>query len=167
MKKGIKIAMGIGIVIVVALFAGFGADYIGNSFRDNCREPSDGYCYSTSVSKPIIENQCYDITTQEECNANNECEWDSYYSYSDECRQSYHNTFSIFSLIIGIIALIAGFIVSKNNEALSGGLVGGGIISLIIAVIGYWSYITELLRVILIGIIAVILIVIAAKKLKD
>ena len=55
----------------------------------------------------------------------------------------------------------------KRNNAASGGLIGGGIISLIIAVLSYWSNINELARVFLIGILAVALIILALKKLKD
>lgn len=170
-KKGFdakKVAMGIGLAVVVALFAGFGADYIASSVRDGCSD-GNGTCYSVpktpSGGMAASDDDCASILTAEECTAEVDCYWQDD-RYSDECRQTYQNVFTIFASVVGALGLIISFMV-KNNNALSGGLMGGGIGALIIATISYWSRMSDLIRVLLILVLLIILVWIAYKKLKD
>lgn len=128
MNNGIKIAMGIGLVMVLTLFVIFGAQYMGDTFKTMC-----------SQENPL------DFT---------------------KCDKQFDTAFTVFAIIIGLIALTVGLKI-KHNNTLSGGLVGGGIVSLIMAVINYWSNLNAVVRVGAIGVLALMLIFIAYKKLRD
>lgn len=158
-----KIAMAIGIFVVLMLFSGFGGSYIQDYFEDNCQEGNQtGFCESNYPEA----NQCELYNTQETCESrlSDGCFWNIY--HDQECYDRGSLAFTIFTTIVGIIALAIGFFI-KNNGTISGGLIGGGIGSLVMAIISYWSNINELIRVLLIGIVLTILLLIAWKKLRD
>jgi hypothetical protein len=180
--KGIIIVMAIGIAILIGLFSGFGGDYVGEKYNDKCVQSNSSikHCQGNGpqAANPISvqkdnsgeirmksNEECGIITDMEACNSGGVCYWIEE-PYVEQCRQQYRNTFTIFALIIGVITLITGFIL-KSNEAAGSGLVGGGILSWIIAIIAYWSELNKLSRVTLIGIVTMILVVIALKKLNN
>lgn len=78
----------------------------------------------------------------------------------------YQRNLFVVLIVLGILSLIAGFLLSASS-VVSLGLSFGGVLSLIIASIRYWSSMDEFIRVIILGIALVILIWIGIKKFKE
>ena len=74
------------------------------------------------------------------------------------------NVFIILT-ILGVLSIILGTLV-KNLHALSFGLMLGGLIDIVYAIIRYWANMNEYFRFIILGILLGILIWISYKKLK-
>ncbi len=156
-----KVILGLGIVVVIGLFAGFGGDYIGNYFQDKCNEESNtqGSCQG------IQGLGCETFTTRDTCpSAEGGCYWQE--PYNQQCFDNKQMYFSIFAAIVGIITLGIGLVIKENNSV-GGGLIGGGIVSLITSLFVYWSNINGLLRVVLMGVLVIVLIIIGFKKFSD
>ncbi len=84
----------------------------------------------------------------------------------EEARDFYNRNVFVILIIAGIISIIIGFLITQV-EAVSLGLSFGGLISLIIGTIRYWSAMDEYLRFIILGIALAILIWIGIKKIRD
>lgn len=76
------------------------------------------------------------------------------------------NIFSISAAILGLLAIAIGVFI-KKNQAISGGLIAGGITGLIMAITRYWNYLNGWGRVITTGIVLAGLITLSYYKLKD
>ena len=75
------------------------------------------------------------------------------------------NVFIILS-ILGVLTILIGLGI-KNVQALSFGLMLGGLINIIQGILRYWSEMNEYLRFVILGILLALLIWISYKKLKD
>ena len=111
---------------------------------------------NTSVTKPEIISQ-----------------QTGYCDLTFTCRQGYENASSVYNrnvfivlVILGVLSLVVAFFVS-NISAVSLGLSFGGVLSLIIASMRYWSDMNDYLRLITLGLALVILVVLGIKKIRD
>ena len=68
-------------------------------------------------------------------------------------------------MILGVASLVAGIFISATSVSI--GLSLGGVLSLIIGSIRYWSDMDDILRVIMLGVALLALIWVGIKKLKD
>lgn len=176
-KKGPKIAMAIVIVLLIAAFAGFGADYVGDYISDKCTENVDYVCceynFNSDVNIPTEKRANYVWDEPGQCTESNAEEVDeslckdSYKSLPQSCRDKKQVAFTIFSAIVGGIVLLFGFIVGDKNNSLSGGLLGGAVAAFLIAIISYWSKVNALMRVIFIAVLLALFIWLTYKKLND
>lgn len=132
----------------------------------------DDFCNST-LMKPVKI-----IETQEDCLEKNG-KWNSYenvvnnrtgYCDSDYyCRQDYEtaneNYYKIIFLItlpIGILIILIGMFLF-GLEAVGSGLMGGGVLSILYGVGGYWRYSEDVLKFIL-SLIGLIIVICAAYR---
>ena len=83
-----------------------------------------------------------------------------------ETREVYQRNIFVAFVVLGIISIILGFVFSAI-EAVSLGLSLGGLLSLIIGSIRYWSAMDDYLRVIILGLALAMLILLGVKKFKD
>jgi len=93
---------------------------------------------------------------------------DAYYTCNKEYRgvlDFYERNVFVILVILGILSIIAGFVTSKY-EAVSVGLSFGGVLSLIIGTMRYWSAMDDYLRFIVLGIALAALIWLGIKKIK-
>lgn len=95
------------------------------------------------------------------CNAQATCRGE----YQD-AREIYNRNVFIFLIILGLISMGAGF-VTTAVKAVSTGFLFGGLLSLIIASMRYWSDMNEYLRFTTLIVALVGLIWLGYKKLKD
>lgn len=84
----------------------------------------------------------------------------------EEARELYNRNVFVALTILGVIALVAGFF-TMATPAVSLGLTLGGVLSLIIGSMRYWSDMDDYLRVIILGAALVALVWLGIKKIKD
>jgi len=164
------ITLGIGIALIFAIFAGFLSWQIGSNAENSCKtaETSKMICcqysqsYGSSTFWAVDSVSC--TASQGGLVGKNNCNINNY--VSTECGNNFKQIFGIVALISGIMALALGIFL-KTNSAIEGGLIFGGVISLIMSLIAYWDWIAGWGRVVVSAIILVGLIILAWYKTKD
>lgn len=84
----------------------------------------------------------------------------------NEVHKIYNRNVFVVMVVLGLISIIAGFLTS-NISAVSLGLSFGGVISLLIGSIRYWSDMHEYLRLIILALALVALIWLGVKKIRE
>ncbi len=170
--KVLKWALIIGMVVVLNLFF----NYTISLFY---KAPSyDGYFPQQQVVEEIkTKSECLDvggqwventryyklIDGQEVPQPGDYCDRDfTKRQEYDKARQSYERNIFIMLVVLGVLSLAIGSFLT--NEILTLGLSWGGVLSLIIASVRYWSSADNLVKVIILALALVALIWLAVKK---
>lgn len=95
------------------------------------------------------------------CNATYTCQ-----QGFDDAGKIYDRNIFIVLVIFGIIAIVLGFVFATVS-AVSLGLSLGGVLSLIIGAIRYWSDMNDVVRVIVLAVALIVLIWLGIKKIKE
>jgi len=148
MSKIKKWALAIGIAVIFNLFINYGVA----TFHES--PEYEDYCNETITPKPAVERQEYNDTYYKACNS----------SYSG-VRQKYDANVFIILVAVGIAAIISGIMIKR--EAVASGFMFGGILSVIIGAMRYWSHMHDLLRFIILGAVLALLVWVGYKKVKD
>ena len=175
-----KVVIALGIVIVLNLFFNYGIDtfYKGPKYEDFCR-PEDlsrqyqakedcdsvGGLWTDNRNKPLYGEAQVPVPTIDRkseplgwCDVEYTCRKDF-----ESVHNLYNRNVFIILIIVGIISIIIGFLIGQS-EAVSSGLSFGGILSLIIGTIRYWSGMDDYLRFIILGAALAVLIWMGIKK---
>ena len=161
-----KVLLAIAIALIFALFVGYGIEVFHDAPKLN------NYC----------PEKVYEIDNEEEC-INSGARWQSYENNEvkpvvkgncqnpQKCYTNYELIFSghdkivfIVAIIVGILTIVTGIILKK--DAVSVGILSGGILLILYGTLRYWRHANETLKFILLGIVLALLIWIAYKKLK-
>lgn len=175
-----KIIIVLGIVIVLNLFVNYGVEtfYKSPEFKDSCSEKLVSKSYSTQTecegagglwnanqaynSQPVVIKEGQVVSEPVGwCDVNFTCN-----KAFQEKMDMYNRNVFIVLVVAGIIAIIAGFLIT-NASTVALGLSFGGILSLIIGSIRYWSAMDDYLRFIILGLALAILIWIGIKKMSN
>jgi len=173
-----KIALGIGIAIILALFTGFLSWQVSSDGEKVCQnaEKVNAVCCdgNTQIVGPKTSGYYYWTATSAECSSTagstaavvdkSNCKDSTY--ISEKCSDGFKKSFGATAIITGLIALGFG-IAMKKNLTIEGGLIGGAIINFVMGLVSYWDWLEGWLRVVLAGLILAGLIVLAWYKLKD
>ena len=88
------------------------------------------------------------------------------------CRKAYEDVRSVYNrnvflllTILGVASIVGGVFIAATSVSL--GLSLGGVLSLVIGSMRYWSNMDDILRVVVLGVALVALIWLGMKKLKD
>ena len=160
-----RVLISIAIAVIFALFVGYGIEVFHDAPNGNDHCPSD----------------IYEMDNEEECLAagglweeNEENPPKPVYGRCMVAPDCYDN-FSllmakhdkivfIVSIIVGILAIVTGIILRK--DAVSQGILGGGLLLILYGTLRYWRHADEVLKFVLLGITLGLLIWLAYKKLK-
>lgn len=160
-----KLILVLGIIIVLNLFFNFGVRtfYHEPQYNDLCPE---GYLRYAPVSYPADPKDKavmfeYEKSQIEIGKKQKECS-DKY----NAVRDVYNRNVFIVLITLGVLSIIIGFLVG-SAEAVSLGLSFGGLISLIVGTIRYWSAMNDYLRFVILGIALVALIWTGLKKFRE
>lgn len=157
-----KIGLSLAIIVVMNLFVNIGIEtfYDGPTYQD--------YCGSESLGRP--EPQLNSKAACEEAGGKWKRNWCDLYG---DCQAAYSAENSVYSrnvfillVIVGTIALVLGIFL-RNVNAVANGLTFGGILSLFIGTVRYWSDMDEYIRFIILGIVLALLIILGVVKLRD
>lgn len=179
-SKVIKWSLIVGIVVVLNLFFNYTLSLVYNA------PEYENFCKVEQVRK-VIENekQCVEVGGQWNPNVN-------YYDYQkpipvesnmaipkgycdeyftcnknfQEANKSYERNVFVTLVVLGVISIVAGVFI-KGVEVLSMSLSLGGVLSLVIASIRYWSLADKFLKVGILALALIALVWLAVKKFRD
>jgi hypothetical protein len=179
-----KTILGIGIALLLVLFWGYSV----HTFYE--RPESDDFCKDT---KPMIEVDycedydeevihpefrgpvpvpggkgcyCYEVDKE----GNKKCEtanpeytkcWESY----DVSREKHEKNSFIVLVILGLLSIFVGGVLLKV-EAVSSGIMGGGVLTLLYAALRFWGSLPDYGRLLILGVALATLIWLGYKKFK-
>ncbi len=155
-----KVGLALAIMIVFNLFVNVGiyTFYKGPEYDDYC----------AAVVAPDKE-----IKTEARCAELNGSWQGSYCDLYKSCNDQFQSVESVYNrnvfivlVVIGTVALIAGLFLQQVS-AVANGFMFGGIISIFIGTVRYWSNMDEYLRFAILGIVLAILIWLGVSKLRD
>ena len=167
----------IGIIIVLNLFFNYEASLVFN-------EPQyDQFCEQKQITEAVLtQAACVEVGGQwnsyptpgiEKAPTGQSVSISGYCDPQFTCRQefeaaqkTYDRNVFVTLVALGVLCIAISFIL-RGNDVISTALSFGGVLSLIIASIRYWSYADNILKVIILGVALLLLIIIALRKFKD
>ncbi|MDP3764479.1 MAG: hypothetical protein Q8Q95_02555 [bacterium] len=176
-----EIILALAIVVVLNLFFNYGVFtfYKEPKFENFCSVELTQKVYTEKASCEAVGGQWYEsnqvnydgrvmfVKPQPQsgetswCDSTAKCK-ESY----DTVRDVYNRNVFIVLVILGLISLGLGFLVI-NASAVANGFLGGGLLSLVVGTIRYWSDMNEYLRFIVLGLALAMLIWLGYKKIKN
>lgn len=120
-----------------------------------------GHDYNYRMSKPVPAPSITEVEPKGYCNEQYTCG-----EGFNTALSKYNRNVFVILIVLGVISLGVGYAVGASS-AVSLGLSLGGILSLIIASIRYWSDMDDIIRVIILGLALIALIWFGIKKFKD
>lgn len=181
-----KLILVLGIIIVLNLFFNYGINtfYKEPKYEDFCKPELSSKVYNledecknaggmwsanpsfytedASKSVPVPQPVVKDIKEPRGwCDVQYSCRKDF-----EGARDFYNRNVFIVLITAGIISIVVGFMIGQS-EAVSLGLSFGGLLSLIIGTIRYWSAMNDYLRFIILGIALIILVYMGIKKFRN
>ncbi len=128
---------------------------VGGQWNDYARD------YNYQISKPAQPVPAGTVQPTGYCNEQYTCQKNHQTALS-----MYNRNVFVILIILGVISLGVGYAVGASS-AVSLGLSLGGVLSLIIASMRYWSDMDDMVRVIILGLALIALIWFGIKKFKD
>jgi hypothetical protein len=165
--------LAVAIAIVLALFVGFAihAWSPGPKYDVYCRPALNKPFYAKADCEAAGGVWTdYGAAAAPKCPPNEPCAT-GYCDVYTRCSKQFNDANSVYTRTVFIIATIAGIIavfvggVVLKLESVSSGIMGGGVLTMIYGIIRYWMDASNLLRVVILGIILVVLIWMGYKKL--
>lgn len=171
--KGVqKFGLGLGIVIVLNLFFNYGVYtfYKPPLYINYCDmskiagpAPTPAICESMGGQWTAYPDGPKVMPEQPTgyCNNTFTCQKEF-----DAVNDVYSRNVFLILLVLGLASIVGGVFLA-NASAVSGGLLYGGVLSLIIGAIRYWSNMDDILRFVILGITLAILLALGYRKLSD
>lgn len=176
-SRVLKWSLVAGIVLVLNLFVGYSLSVIYKSpvYENYCKNTQVVQSYTTKTSclavggqwnesaTPVstTSGQTVKFTSPEQlsyCNETYTCS-NNYY----DAQKSYDRNVFVTLVVIGVLMLLLGFFL-RRNDVLSYGFSLGGVLSFIIASVRYWSAADGLIKVIILALALAALLYLAYKK---
>lgn len=175
-----EIILALAIVIVLNLFFNYGVFtfYPEPKFENFCSVELTQKVYTEKVSCEAVGGQWYEsnqisyegrpMPVKPDPQTIGATSWcDS----TAKCRESYEDSRGIYNrnvfivlIVLGLVSLSLGLLVISAS-AVSNGFLGGGLLSLIVGTIRYWSDMNDYLRFIVLGVALAVLIWLGYKKI--
>ena len=147
----------LGIALIFTVFFGYAAEVVFEQPKypeDKCSCYPKARVLSPSESEKYYQSEEYSVC-QEECNKATE-------AWNQLVEKTNFKSFIALS-IISIIAIVAGL--ALTIEAVSSGILGGGILLLVYSVMRHWGILNKYLRLTLLGIALIVLIYYGYQKI--
>lgn len=129
------------------------------TFEDRTRDTFIS-CQKISESETEINLTCSNIRpAQEVPRGDGYCE-----CHRTDAQEAYNRIIFIIATLLGLIAVIFGVVF--NIPSVSSGVMGGGLLIIVVVLIRFWQYSTDVLRFVIIAILLGVLIYLGYKKLE-
>lgn len=178
-KRVLKWALVVSIAIVLNLFFNYAISlaYPSPKFENFCPNEVVNRVYNDKDSCVATGGQWSETTVPVSVKSTTPVqdgtEVTGYCNPTYTCGEKYTNVQSVYNrnvfiglVVLGVLALVAGFYLASFG-AVALGLSFGGVISLIIGAARYWSDMHDWLRVVVLGVALIALIWLGIKKLKE
>lgn len=162
--------MALSLIIILNVFFNVTIDtfYKMPDWQEFCPDSLNSVTYEDKKSCEDVggmwsENMGYpkDENSRGWCNAQYQCQK----AYDDETSVYNRNVFVVLTALGAITIILALF--AALPSAVSSGLLYGGILSLIIGTMRFWSDMDDYIRFVVTGVVLILLITIGVKKMKD
>ncbi len=156
-----KTVIWISIALIFALFVGYGIEVFNPSYKYEDFCPREAF----TEEECLEEGGMWQGFNEAEVSPKRGfCQPPINCSENYNLAQSKHDKIVfIVSVIVGILAVITGFILKK--DVVNQGILVGGILLIIYGTLRYWRYANNILKFVLLGLVLGVLIWIAYKKL--
>jgi hypothetical protein len=160
-----RVLISIAIAVIFALFVGYGIEVFHDAPKGNDHCPSDIYEIDNEEECLASDGMWQEdsIDTPKKVIGNCMVAPDCYDKF-DVLMANHDKIVFIVSIIVGILAVVIGIILKK--DAVSLGILSGGILLILYGTLRYWRHADEVLKFVLLGITLGLLIWLAYKKLK-
>lgn len=147
-----KILLILGITLIFTVFFGYAAEVVFEQPKYPCEPPRAPYkdTYNENQAREI--DQYYNSEEYKQCQDN----------YNQLIEKVNFKSFIALS-IIAIIAIFTGLILTL--EAISSGILGGGILLLVYSVMRHWGILNKYFRLTILGVALIVLIYYGYKKI--
>jgi hypothetical protein len=146
-----KLMLTFGIAIIFAIFFGYAAEVIFEPVKYNCEAPRVPKLEMDEQERQQIDDY-YRSEEYQQCQDKH-----------NEEREAQDFKSFILLTIIAILAIILSFILTKK-EIVSSGILGGGILLLVYAVMRHWGLLNKYTRLSILGSALIILVYYTYKK---
>ena len=182
MSKFKEIMLAVAIVVVLNMFFNYGVStfYKSPDYEKACPTELMQNKYENKDACEAVGGKWFEGSTavyQGEYNvpvpAGDKSSNTSWCDATAKCREEFQNAQNFYNRNVFIILEIAGLIAfllglfAINAKAVSNGFLGGGVLSLIIGTVRYWSGMDDYLRFGILGIALAILIWVGYKKIRS
>ncbi len=172
-SRFLKLGFGLAIILILNLFFIFSTQLVykepqydtfcGNpqvriipQTKDECLEVggqwTDDQFIQKGIPRSAIDGPTIEVAREGYCDADFTCR-----QTYDDARKLYERNFFIILVVLGTLTLIVSFVV-RTIEVIAPSLAFGGVLSLFIASVRYWSEMQDYLRVVILGLALVALI---------
>lgn len=178
-SRVLRWAFSLGIIIVLNLLFGVGIslfyeapqfdDFCGSKelvvealdTQESCNEAGGQWIESTAVVDGRTVTPKLDTDADGYCDATFTCRQE----YEDT-RDVYNKTVFIALVVLGLVAIVVG-VATKGWGVVANGLALGGVLSLVIASVRYWSSASDLIRFLILLVALGVLIWFGVKKFRE
>lgn len=175
----VKWALVIGIVVILNLFFNYALSLVykepafdrfcpialtSKTYTDKimCTEVGGEWTETTSPVAPDKSNVSNPVQVSGYCNATFTCN-----QAYDTQMDSYNRNVFIILVILGVLSLVLGAFLTNLSSVVALGFSFGGVLSLIIGAMRYWSDMQDVLRVVVLAVALGALIWVGIKKIKE
>lgn len=170
LNKWKKLAMALSIVIILNVFFNVAIDtfYKMPNWENYCKPELNSVSYENKKTCEDAggmwsENMGYpkEVGATGYCNAQYTCQKE----YGDASSVYNRNVFVVLTALGAVTIILALF--AALPSSVSSGLLYGGLLSLIIGTVRFWSDMDDYIRFVVTGVVLILLITIGVKKMKD
>jgi hypothetical protein len=167
-----RVLISIAIAVIFALFVGYGIEVFHDAPERNDYCPDDIYeidseeaCLEADGKWQTYEKEAYNSELEPvpvikgNCQNPQKC-----YDNFSLVNAQHDKIVFIVAIIVGILAVVVGIILRK--DAVSTGILSGGILLILYGTLRYWQHADKVLKFVLLGITLALLIWLSYKKLK-
>ncbi|MEK6907348.1 MAG: hypothetical protein AABW45_02375 [Nanoarchaeota archaeon] len=155
--------LALAIAIILVSFIAVGIDTFYKGPKDDCYNEARPKILNCEFMLEPNRTSCY-LEQQNEYEIQNQESQKCYEEFQKVDNVYRRNAFIILT-IIGVLVIVIGLLV-KNINSLSFGLMIGGLVTILMGIVKYWSQMNEYLRFIILGVLLAILIWVSYRKLK-
>lgn len=160
------VILGIAIVLTAFLFVAGRAAFPPPDYKDFCPNAERSYAIQDEMTCVAAEGEWVPAPAGADEKMLGNC-------FFEKCQEAYQAAseahavkFFAFMVVAGIIAIIAGVLIS-GSAIVSSGLSYGGVLALVIGSIAYWGDADDLIRLAISGVALLALLYLGWKKFKD
>lgn len=167
LDKWKKLALSLAIVLVINVFFNVGLEtfYPAPDYNNYCKSEEMNKIYDTAETCEAADGIWNQGTAKD---AVGYCDlWSHCSEAYNTAMEPYNRNAFVTLTILGVVTLLIGLLMGGLPMAVANGFLYGGVISILIGTMRYWTLMDDYLRFIVSGVALFLLILVGIKRLKD